>query len=690
MNRRNFLKLMAAGATPLTISVLCNLPLETLVSSPTAKSTFTPKGVTPTETALLPSATPTIGPVPAPGGGLNGNANYHLHSGCNPVTDLSVTMEITKEIVSDIGFSFQLNCYSPQNANCVWQQYGFTIRTTDNSPITLNWFIDNWPSPAFTQSLNLPPGYNIINNRDTMLSLSGDTVPAGYKFTINLKYDKKENVNGVTFIIVDSTGKSTTKDIMLESLNYASPTHNGKQVTADGLAPIYAFELNTVGPVNGKDSYFSSGAGTITYSASSSLYVANKDPNCTAVRSTITMESSNCVYAPLLAGPSKTITQSFEAEVPHLFQPGKRFVVSQQYGINQTDLFAIDGLGQLSIFYVLESGHWHSSKPLGAVGMAVPGAPVAASQHFGVDNQTDVFLVDQNGKLNLFWVSNNGAWNGPQSIGPSVMANAVGANLAVSQQFGVNNQTDVFLVDKNGQLNVFWAIGSGNWHGPQTIGPTGLAHPGAPIAVSKHFGNENQTDVFVVDTNGQLNVFSIVGSGNWSGPKTIGPSGLTRSAAYVIASQRFGKNNQTDVYLADVHGQLNVFSANGSDHWGGPQTIGSSGLTVSGAAIAVVQKPGTTDQTEVFVFDKNGQLNIFTADNSGQWSGPVTVSPQNVAPAGSPVVASQQFGVPNRTDVFVIDQSESQIGSAPQGWPALFWSTGADQWNGPKELMHDL
>ncbi len=683
MNRRNFLKLMAAGATPLAVSMLCNLPLETLVSSPAAKATLTP-------TMLPPSATPTIGPVSTPAGGLNGNSNYHLHSGCSPVTDLSVTMEITKEIISDIGFSFQLNGYSPQNANSVWQQYGFVIDTTDNSPITIKWFIDNWPSPAFAQSLNLPSGYNIINNRDEMLTLPGDTVPAGYKFTINLKYDQKENVNGVTFSIVDTAGKSTTAEVMLESLTYASPTHSGKPVTTDGLAPIYAFELNLVGPVNGKDSYLSSGAGTITYTASSPLYVANKDPNCTASRSTFTMESSNCVYASLLLGPSKTITQTFDTEAPHLFQPGKRFAISQQFGRNQTDLFAIDGLGQLGVFYSFESGHWRSSKPLGAEGMADPGAPVAASQHFGIDNQTDVFLVDQNGELNVFWISADGAWSGPQAIGSGIEGNAQGANIAVSQHFGVDNRIDVFLIDKNGQLNIYWAEGSGNWNGPQPIGPKGLAHSGAPIAVSKHFGVDNKTDVFVVDTNGQLNVFSAVGSGNWSGPKTIGLSGLTRSAASLVASQRFGTNNQTDVYVVDTHGQLNVFSVIGSGAWSGPQTIGPGGLTVSGAAIAVAQKPGTTDQTEVFAFDKNGQLNIFTADSSGQWSGPVTVGPQNVAPAGSPVVASQQYGVPNQSDVFVIGQSGSQTSSTALGWPALFWSTGTDQWNGPKELVHDL
>ena len=56
-----------------------------------------------------------------------------------------------------------------------------------------------------------------------MLSLSESTFPAGYKFTINLKHDEKANVNGVTFIIVDSTGKSTTKDVMLKSVT-SSPS----------------------------------------------------------------------------------------------------------------------------------------------------------------------------------------------------------------------------------------------------------------------------------------------------------------------------------------------------------------------------------------------------------------------------------------------------------------------------------
>ncbi|MHC5833783.1 MAG: hypothetical protein ACYT04_000000101740, partial [Nostoc sp.] len=88
-------------------------------------------------------------------------------------------------------------------------------------------------------------------------------------------------------------------------------------------------------------------------------------------------------------------------------------------------------------------------------------------------NQTDVFLVDNNGQLNLFWVVGEGVWNGPFKLGPAGIANP-GSFIAASQQFG-SNQTDVFLVDNNGQLNLFWVVGEGVWNGPFKLGPAGIA-----------------------------------------------------------------------------------------------------------------------------------------------------------------------------------------------------------------------
>jgi len=640
MKRRDFLKWVAVSATSLTVTVSCAPLVQAIIPTQAAKSTTLPTRLppaavpTPAPTTLPPAAMPTSGPVPV-AQVLVGNSNYHLHSNCSPVTGLVVTTEITKDLVSDIGFSIQLNGYSPQDANCTWQQYGFVLSTNGDSPLDVIAFVDNWPSTSFGQKLGLPAGNNIINHREKMLTLPGATLPAGYKFIITLKYDQKENVNGVSYVVVDNKGKQTHLDMMLESLTYISP--NGKPVTTEGLAPIYAFELNLVGPVNGKDAYLSSGDGTITYAAASPLFAANKDPQCTAARNIITEEQANIAYATLSPGPSKDITQAFNMETPHPYQPGNRFAVSQQSGRNQTDLFVVDNAGQLAVFYALGNGRWHSSKQLGPEGMAHPDTAVAASQHFGVDGQTDAFLFDQNGTLNQFHAGSEGAWKGPEIIGPKSLAH-FGACIAATQHGGDDNRTDVFLVDKDGQLQLFWAAGSGKWNGPEQIGPINLTRAVASVTVSPRFGTKNQTDVYVVDTSGQLNVFSAVGSGAWSGPHKIGPAGLT----------------------------------------------------VSGAAVAVGQKPGTSDQTQVFLFDNKGQLNVFSAGAGGQWSEPVVVGPQNVAPAGAPLVASPQFGVPNQADLFVINQAGSQTGATGQGWPTIFWSTGTDQWNGPKELVHDL
>jgi hypothetical protein len=98
--------------------------------------------------------------------------------------------------------------------------------------------------------------------------------------------------------------------------------------------------------------------------------------------------------------------------------------------------------------------------------MFPPGAPIAASQQFG-QNQTDVFVVDRNGTLNVAWVVEAGAWSGPAPIGPAGVFPA-GAPLAASQQFGLN-QTDVFAVDNNGTLNVAWVVEAGAWTGPAPI-----------------------------------------------------------------------------------------------------------------------------------------------------------------------------------------------------------------------------
>src|ERR1022692_4107057 len=245
--------------------------------------------------------------------------------------------------------------------------------------------------------------------------------------------------------------------------------------------------------------------------------------------------------------------------------------------------------------------------------------------------QTDAFVVDNNGTLNVLWVVQAGDWGGPLGVGPAGFAPA-GAAVAASQQIGLN-QTDVFGVDN-----------AGAWSGPLGIGPAGIFPPGAPVAASQQIGL-NQTDVFVVDNNGALNVAWVVEAGAWGGPAPIGPAGIFPPGAQVAVSQQFGAVNQTDVFVVDNAGQLNVFWVNNAGGWGGPLGIGSAGFAPAGAAVAASQQFGAVNQTDVFVVDNAGQLNVFWVNNAGDWGGPLAIGPAGLAPPPALVAASQQYGV---------------------------------------------
>ena len=342
--------------------------------------------------------------------------------------------------------------------------------------------------------------------------------------------------------------------------------------------------------------------------------------------------------------------------------------VSQQFGLNQTDVFTIDYNNKLAVFWVDGGGAWRGGLEVGPP-ILMGGMSLAASRQFGL-NQTDVFTIDENGQLEVYWVG-TGAWQGPEKIGPSGLF-LPGAPLVASQQFGLN-QTDVFAVDKNGQLEVFWVGGGGAWQGPQKIGaPVAEAGSYCFLAAGQQIGL-NQTDVFVVDQYGRLDVFSVQGGGAWQGPKQIGATGLAEAQFCQIAvSQQIGLN-QTDIFLVDRTGQMNVFWVEGGGAWGGPVKIGAPGLFQSSSFVAASQQFGL-NQTDVFAIDSNDQLDVFWVDGGGAWGGPVKIGSAGLpSTPGGEFAVSQQIGL-NQTDVFMIDY-----------WDNLdaFWVDGGGAWNGP-------
>jgi hypothetical protein len=632
--------------------------------------------------------------VAPPSSGLGSNSNYFLSAGGEPIIDLEVTIDITEELTSNIGYGFQLNAYSPAGKYSAWQQYVLQFDTplgyTGGQPGTLNGVIEPWPDTTAGVRNDTTSG-DLINRSYNLLTLQNPVMLAGYKLTMTLGTDGSSNVRYITLTATDNNGNlSQTNPSTIDIVGLPLDNTSGNLATTNDIAPIIAFQLNLVGPFNSLQSYMPTGGGTIRYSSSTALSAAPGLPQ-SADSNWYTEETTNSFYGELATGSSTSITQSFTIKDPGAYGPGDvpdyfgtpqtmALAAAQQVALDQTDVFAINRAGQPVVFYVGGGGHWSSLLPLGPTGLARRDAALAASPQFGAPNQTDLFVVGQNGQLNVFWFDGSGAWNGPQTIGAAGYAPS-GANMAVSRQFGLD-QTDVFLVDHKGQLSVFWVDGTGAWSGPQTISAASYAPSGCILAASQQFGVTNQTDVFLVDTKGQLSVFWVDGGGGWNGPQTIGAAGYAPSGAGVAASQQFGLD-QTDVFVVDNKGQLSVFWVDGGGGWNGPQTIGAAGIAPPGASLATSRQFGVTNQTDVFLIDNNGQLNVFWVDGGGSWNGPEKLGPSGIATPGACVAASQQFGVTNQTDVFLIDNSHGPSGP---GWPVVFWVAAGGTWNGPSSL----
>jgi hypothetical protein len=305
-----------------------------------------------------------------------------------------------------------------------------------------------------------------------------------------------------------------------------------------------------------------------------------------------------------------------------------------------------------------------------------PSVPVAASQQFGVPNQTDAFRVGPSGALEVSWVEGGGIWRGPLAISPPDLA-PPGSYLAVSQQFGIPDQTDVFVVGKNGAIDVSWVRGLGTWHGPLTISPLNSSLPGAGLTSSPQFGIPNQTDVFVVGDNGAIDVSWVQGGGAWQRPLAISPANSSPWGAGLTSSPQFGIPNQTDVFVVGDNGAIDVSWVQGGGNWQRPLAISPANSSSLGAALTSSQQSGIPNQTDVFVVGNNGAIDVSWVQGGGTWRRPLGVTRTGFADPRAPLASSTQFGIPGQTDVFFV-----AIGGATH----VSWVESAGAWKGPLKI----
>jgi hypothetical protein len=234
------------------------------------------------ESVTIPITAGVLGrQIPAPVTGLQSNSNYYLYNNCGSVNGLSVTIDVTQDIVSmsgpKSGVGFQLNAYAPAGAKSVWLQYFICVFQG-----YLRGGVEYW-------NTHFPPPSPLL----VLDSWPGDEVPAGTNFKISLENDSAGNVSKVHYY-VNGAKKGTFP------------------IPEAFLVPAIAFQLDVVGPMNGIDANLSSGAGTITYEAPAGLTVLPALPLC-ANPSTLTGEKANTVYGFLhvQAYPQTLTTQTF-------------------------------------------------------------------------------------------------------------------------------------------------------------------------------------------------------------------------------------------------------------------------------------------------------------------------------------------------------------------------------------------
>src|SRR5882757_7225617 len=138
--------------------------------------------------------------VPPPADGLGSNSNYILTSQCNNVTGLTVTINVTQNIVHQdssgiwySGFGFQLNCNSAPGFFNAWQQFIFIVLGTPIGDPQINLALADYTASADSIYVDY---FGVLVIPNLVLS-------AGYQLQMRLKNDVNDNIVGITWIVTD-------------------------------------------------------------------------------------------------------------------------------------------------------------------------------------------------------------------------------------------------------------------------------------------------------------------------------------------------------------------------------------------------------------------------------------------------------------------------------------------------------
>ena len=151
---------------------------------------------------------------------------------------------------------------------------------------------------------------------------------------------------------------------------------------------------------------------------------------------------------------------------------GELAVVAPANAPTQMDVLTIDTQGDLNVFASTAGGAW-SAQTISSPGHLAKGGRLVAAPDFGIAGRTNVFTFDAAGTLEIYSINPKGKWNTPQVIHKATAP--PGAALVAIQDSSVDTQTDVFYIDNAGKLAMLRSSGRA-WKGPTS--PSETCMPG--------------------------------------------------------------------------------------------------------------------------------------------------------------------------------------------------------------------
>jgi len=350
------------------------------------------------------------------------------------------------------------------------------------------------------------------------------------------------------------------------------------------------------------------------------------------------------------------------------FAPPASAITSVYYPLNnQLETFVVGADGAVYVIWKAQNDVWNAPVPLTAAGFAPPGSPMSAV-YYPLNEQLEVFVVDNAGAVNVLWKAQNGTWNAPVPLTAAGFA-PLGAPLA-AVYYPLNEQLEVFVVDNNGAINVLWKAQNGTWNAPVALTAPGLAPSGASLSGVYYPLNE-QLEVFVADVNGAVEVLWKAQNGAWNPPAVLTGPGFAPAGA-ALTSAYYPLNEQLEVFFIDNAGAVDVLWKAQNGAWNSPVAISAAGLTTPGSQLRAAYYP-PNEQLEVLFMGSDGAWYVTWKAQNGAWNVPVGLSTPAVAPAGAPVSVTF-YPLNNQLEAFVIGVN---------GDVNLAWKVDNGSWSAP-------